>query len=663
MRFIFVFLVLLGPVAAIAQNSPPSVVEKIKKINATQDLAQKVGLYLELGTQLQIQHPDSAIYYTRQGLDLARKAGYRLGEARLIGQLGSLNEKHDNLDLARKYALEALAIYKKLGHTEGIAAEYNGLGVIEGKSGNYQAATRYFVTALRLNEKVDNVQGIVQSYIKLGVVNERSGDLDKALDYYVKARELNGDQAPALYTLLNNIGIVEARKGNLDKALQYFEQGAALSDSAAYALLHLNLAMNAANALKELGQKERALARLRTILEKTRLYHLPEVEARTLINLSGIDAENSLEYLSAALAIASRTGHKDLSSEVYLAMSERHKEDGNYREALGALDQHYKLKDSIFNLTKSREILTLQASYELDKSKEKVQNLELANAKRTAERNGGIVVIALFLLLCGGLWYYVKKIQRLNLKLRDSNTVKDKLFSIIGHDLRGPMSSIIQMVDLMESGLLNEQESREMLQALRNHSQVSLDTLDSLLIWGKGQLQGLAVRKSAFDCKPLLQKNLAFLQRQAEQKMITVADETGHDLRLFADKDHVDFVLRNLISNALKFSYPSGRVMIRTHPGRKAGFVVFSVKDEGKGVRKELLDRLFHPIMDSGKGTAGEKGTGLGLMLCKEFLAANGGDIWVHSDEGRGAEFFFSVPAAAVRERSPEVRSEAAGIR
>ncbi|HEY0898184.1 MAG TPA: tetratricopeptide repeat protein, partial [Sphingobacteriaceae bacterium] len=197
MRLIFVFFVLLGPATAFSQNSAGFL---IKKINATSEISEKVDLYLELSRHYQYHHPDSAIYFTRQGLELSKKQNYRLGEARLIGQLGTLNEKHDNLELARKYMLESLAIYKELKHTEGIASEYNGLGIIEGKKGNYRAATKYFISSLRLNEKAKNTPGIVQSYIKLGVVNERSGNLDKALDYYQKARALNENEPAALYT-------------------------------------------------------------------------------------------------------------------------------------------------------------------------------------------------------------------------------------------------------------------------------------------------------------------------------------------------------------------------------------------------------------------------------------------------------------------------------
>jgi signal transduction histidine kinase len=646
MRFILLLFVLSGHAMAVPQSQVKPFLEKIK---ASKDPAKKVQYYLELSQSLQYQHPDSAIFYTRQGLEISRKAGYRLGEAMLIGMLGTVNEKHDHLGQARKYMIEALEIYRQLGNSEGIAAQYNGLGIIEGKKGNYQAATNYFIDALRLNERSKNIPGIIMSYIKLGVVNDRSGNLDKALEYYHKARDLNSGEFPgkdpgALYTLLNNIGIVEAKKGNLKTALRYFEQGASLSDTNGYAAIHLNLAMNAGNVLKELGQKKKALVQYDMVLKKARLYDLPEIEARTLVNLSGTEDSKGLMYLSRALKIAEKIGQRELSSEVYLAMFELHKGKGSFKEALTALDNHHRLKDSIFTLNKSREIATLQASYELDKSKEKVQGLVLANAKRTAERNGGMVVIVLFLVLCVALWYYLKKIKKLNHKLMESNGVKDKLFSIIGHDLRSPMSSIIQMIELMESGLLSEEETREMLLALRNHSRISLDTLDSLLLWGKGQLQGIKVKRSHFDSKPVFQKNLVFFQLQADQKMITIYDDTPNGLWLSADRDQFDFVLRNLLSNAVKFSFPSGCIRISASTDRLPGFAVFSVKDEGTGIDKGLLNQLFHPMMDSGSGTAGEKGTGLGLMLCKEFLTANGGEIWVQSTPGQGAEFFFSVP-------------------
>ncbi|HEY1025509.1 MAG TPA: tetratricopeptide repeat-containing sensor histidine kinase [Sphingobacteriaceae bacterium] len=640
MRIFILVLFLLKFSEAFAQAEKNSLLKKLR--SARPDTA-KVDLYLGLSRLYQESRPDSAIQYARLGLELSRGLNYRLGEAMLTSQLGTINEIHDNIDVARKFNLQALAFYKQLNHTKGIAAEYNGLGILEGKNGNFDAATRYFLKALKLNEKARYKQGIVQSYIKLGLVNELSGELDKALTYYLNARKLNGSDAPGLYYLLNNIGTVEARKGNLREALKHFEEGIAKSDSVAYGSIHVSLRMNAANALDQLGRKQEALVRYKAVLGKTRQYNLPEAEARVLLNLSGLERRKADQYLESALDIAGRIGNTKLEAEIYQEIADHHKQEKRFEKALAALETHHRLVDSILSKAKTREIASLQASYELDKSQEEVKTLELSNQKRTAERNVIIVGTICVLLGCLTLWLYLLKFRRLNQKLAKSNEVKDKLFSIIGHDLRSPVGGIVQMMEVMESGLLSEAETKEMLSGLRKHSEASLETLDSLLLWGKSQLQGISVRKTSFESKPLIQKNLAFFNRQAEQKLIVIKDQTPHGLTLYADRDHFDFVMRNLLSNAVKFSHPSGIIKVSVSTRQQPDLAIFSVSDEGKGIKEELAGQLFQPV-SSDDGTAGEKGTGLGLVLCKEFMQASGGDIWVESKEGNGSVFYFSLP-------------------
>lgn len=640
MRVIVLIFILSGHFTAFSQEKAAL----LRKLEAAKADTGKVHLYLGVSRAYQYNEPDSAIHYARLGTRLSQKIHYRLGEAMLLGQLGAVNEKHDNLEAARKFFMEALTIYQQLNYTKGVASEYNGLGILSAKEGNYKKATSYFLKALKLCENAGHKEGIVQSYIKLGAVNERSGNFDKALEYYHRAKNLNGSSPGALYALLNNIGIVEAQKGKLREALEYFEKGAAMSDTSAHAGIHLNLSMNAANALKLLERKHEALTRFKAVVKKAEVYKLPEIQARTLINLSGLETHKALQHLEAALAIAKRIGQMQLQGEIYDALADYHKQAGNYKEALPALEAYYGIKDSLFSASKTRAIASMQASYELDKSKEQIKSLELSNQKRTAERNLVILGIASAMLACGGMWFYVQKVRRLNSRLAESNQVKDKLFSIIGHDLRSPLGSIIQMMDVVESGLLSEDETRVMVKDLKKHSEASLRTLDALLLWGKAQLQGVTVNKVSFESKPLILKTLAFFQRQIDQKLLVIIDQTPSGLSLFADRDHFDFVFRNLLANAIKFSYPSGRVRISVSTREKPGFAVFSIKDEGKGIDPIRLNQLFQPVIGSNDGTAGEKGTGLGLVLCKEFLEASGGGIWVQSKEGEGSVFYFSIP-------------------
>lgn len=154
------------------------------------------------------------------------------------------------------------------------------------------------------------------------------------------------------------------------------------------------------------------------------------------------------------------------------------------------------------------------------------------------------------------------------------------------------------------------------------------------------------MRQSDFYTKGYITEAIEFKKMAAAEKNITVSDTTAADIRVHADPAHFDFVIRNLLANAIKYTYHNGHVSISASAGTKDGFIVFAVKDSGLGMDKKMLDLLFAPVT-SVVGTANEKGNGIGLMLCKEFAVLNGGDIWVTSEPGKGSVFYFSVKKAA----------------
>lgn len=616
----------------------------VSQLKTAKDDTGKVSILLKISRDLQYSNWDSAIYYSMAGIRLAKKLNYTLGEARHTAQLGTIHEKHDNLDVARRYLQSSLQKYRALNDTLGIACQLNSLGIVEGKKGKFNTATNYFITALRLFEKIGNRSGIIQCYIKLGVVNELNNKLDKALQYYLYAKKLNGSDAAGLYPLLNNIGVVEAKRGNLKKALRYFEEGSKMKDSVAFASAHVNLMINAANALHLMGQNGDALIRNKLALQKAKNYNLPEAQSRILLNLSKLENKNNLLYLDEALRISRKIGNKQLEAEILQAIGTYQKDRGSYKESLAAFEKYQELLDTLFNINKEKEIAGLQAAYELEKSNERIRNLELSNEKRTLERNAGIVTILCVLLALGGLWYYLHKVRMLNARLKESNTVKDKLFSTISHDLRTPLAGIVQMMNVLESGLLSRDETRELLQSLKQQSQASLETMNALLLWGKTQLQGINVCKTTFRCKPVVEQTVALFSNQTHQKSLSIRDQVPDELYLSGDIDHFHIIIRNLFSNAIKFSYPHGIISITVSTTSQPGYAVFAIRDQGKGMKEELHKKLFKPLACSDDGTEGEKGTGLGLILCKDFVEANGGKIWCESVPASGSVFYFSMP-------------------
>lgn len=648
MRFLFVCFPLFICGAALGQNAP----DFLKELKTAKEDSNKVLLYGNIATSYQFEQPDSATHYINAGIELADKIDYPRGKALLKGKLGAVNEIHGNFKAAKEHLLEGLEISKEINDVNTTAKLTNSLGVVEGKKGNLKEATTYFLKALKLYQSEKDTLGIVQTYIKLGVVNELNNELDKALSYYTTAQKIDNTTraSNSSLTLLNNMGIVYAKKGDLQKALQYFEEAIKRTDSPKDIALHITLLDNAGNAYDHLNQKDKALSYHQQALAKARQFDLPEYEARALLNIAALysakDAGAAKRVLDSALSVSTRIQHAMLTSEIYMAIVSYYKEQGDYKNALNSLEHYHAIKDSFFSAERTRDIARLQANYELEESKVQIKDLELRNQAATFQRNVGIIsAIGILAVLFIGVFYW-RRTKKLNKELQESNEVKDKLFSIIGHDLRGPIGGIAQMLELLDEGDFTEEEKKEIITELRKQGQISFEILNSMLSWGKTQLQGARVNIVEFHPKSIISKNIEVLRAQAQDKGIVVNDRTDTYVKAFADPDHFDFVIRNLLSNAIKFTPSKGRIDIDAVPGNDRT-VTFSVSDNGIGISKEKQRQFATSNLNLTLGTNGEKGNGIGLLLSKEFIEANKGRMWIESEEGKGTTFNFTLPQRA----------------
>jgi len=283
-----------------------------------------------------------------------------------------------------------------------------------------------------------------------------------------------------------------------------------------------------------------------------------------------------------------------------------------------------------------------------DNSSVQIQNLELVNQTRSLQRNIFIIISFSILAISIVLAIYLRKVKKLNKDLIESNAIKDKLFSIIGHDLRSPVSNVVQMMDILGNIDFSSEERFEIIATLKKHSESSLETLDNLLQWGKAQLQGIRVKSDIVFPQIIIERNIEAYSMQAQQKSITIKNLVPENLVVNADSDHLNFIMRNLLSNAVKFTYLSGTVIINASQISDE-LVCITVQDHGIGMSPENKKTIFKTFPVITPGTANEKGTGIGLMLCKEFVEANGGTISVESTAGKGTTFSFtlkgSIPA------------------
>jgi signal transduction histidine kinase len=235
-----------------------------------------------------------------------------------------------------------------------------------------------------------------------------------------------------------------------------------------------------------------------------------------------------------------------------------------------------------------------------------------------------------------------------NEQLAESNSVKDKLFSIIAHDLRAPLNSLKAVLELLGYEQINPDETKKIVLKLSENVNYTANLLDNLLFWASSQLKGIQAQPTEFPIAEVLQENIDLLKDAALQKQIQIHCRAEDTIDIWADKNMVRLVLRNLLSNAIKFSPREGQIYLTAQASASACEV--RIQDQGKGIEPAIQEKLFQ-VTDAKirYGTANEKGTGLGLVLCKEFIEKNEGSIGFESIENQGTTFTVSLPLARLQ--------------
>lgn len=238
-----------------------------------------------------------------------------------------------------------------------------------------------------------------------------------------------------------------------------------------------------------------------------------------------------------------------------------------------------------------------------------------------------------------------ERLQDSNEELQNINRTKDKLFSIIGHDLRGPLSNINNLLKLILEGVLDKEEREELLTETMKSVKLTYDLLENLLFWAKNQRNEIDFRPSNCDITTVVDDNIALQESAARDKNISLRAEYTPGLKAFADKHMLNIIMRNLISNAIKFTHEGGHIIVLV--SESANEVKVSVQDDGVGISEENIEKIFDSVQSfTTRGTRHEKGTGLGLILTKDFVQKNGGKLHLTSQVDKGSTFSFTLPQA-----------------
>jgi len=236
------------------------------------------------------------------------------------------------------------------------------------------------------------------------------------------------------------------------------------------------------------------------------------------------------------------------------------------------------------------------------------------------------------------------ELQDKNEKLRELNATKDKFFSIIAHDLKNPFSQLLSTAELLLNGFskMENSELQSFLKILSDSSKHGYSLLENLLEWSRSQTGKIVRQPVAFNIVTTIRENIDILDNSLKNKNIQIEFENKNQCYVYADMNMISTVVRNLISNSIKFTYNGGKITINIIDS--GDFAEISVADTGVGIAQSEIEKLFRiDVTHSTLGTEEEKGTGLGLILCKEFVEKNNGQIWVESTQNKGSRFAFTL--------------------
>ncbi|MBA7520479.1 Adaptive-response sensory-kinase SasA [subsurface metagenome] len=241
-----------------------------------------------------------------------------------------------------------------------------------------------------------------------------------------------------------------------------------------------------------------------------------------------------------------------------------------------------------------------------------------------------------------------EELEKVNKHLKELNSTKDKFFSIIAHDLKNPFNTILGFSELLVKNYdtLSEEKKRNFSEAIHTSSENVFNLLENLLQWARSQTNSINFEPVTFNLNQIVEENIDLLKEMHQKKKIKVYYHTVENFNVFADRNMINTVIRNLLSNAVKFTNEEGEIWINLN--RKKNNILIDIEDSGIGIAEEEKTKLFRvDVHFSREGTGGEMGTGLGLLLCKEYVEKNRGKLWVESEIGKGSIFHFTLPKAS----------------
>ena len=595
------------------------------------------------------------------------------GASRCLNNMGIIYKNFGDYDKALESYMKVVELDSVLGNSSSLLHTYINIGNVYLLMGQYQFSMDYFDKAYQVSKQLGNRHQMAKALVSKGVIQNKINNYSRALEYYQEAlqisRSINDRIGESIG--LTNIGTNYIEMKEYYRAKKYIEEGLeikkelgdtrAISNAYNY-LAHIHFEQGDYSHAEQLNLK--ALSLKRDLNEPAGITQSLLGLGRTYIATGGYN--QAMQVVDEALSLSKKIGLLEQIVQSYLLKKNIAAETGLYKDAYQYAVLYKEYSDSLLNESKTKAIQEIEYGYRsrtLEQENEQLK-LESSLAEEKMKRQDAMfyailsitILLAVILIL---VFYYQSRQKQLNFQLKKKNLIitrqntrldklnrtKDRILSIIAHDLRGTIGNQITALAVLRDNNLrpNPERSNKMLANLSHSSSASLELLENLLLWSRMQEGEITYQPSRENLREIIEETIMLFEPTLQNKELTLEDKTSEELNCYADRFMIHTVFRNLLSNAIKYSHRGGKITIEAQ--QKEECLKIEVEDRGIGMtQEEITETLQGATGNSKRGTDNEKGSGLGLTLVRDFLEYHRGEFRIESEEGKGTLVLITLP-------------------
>ncbi|MGK7389085.1 MAG: tetratricopeptide repeat protein [Candidatus Cyclobacteriaceae bacterium M2_1C_046] len=601
------------------------------------------------------------IKYYKKSIELLDSSSNRKLLARTNLHLADLYYQIGDFKNSHVYYSNAKKISEELELKEVKAKSLQGLAHIYWRSGDNIQSIENIIESVKLFKAIHDTSSYIAASNIMAGIYVSNGELDEAEEIYNKMLQIaiNASDSVRIANNYEYKGIIYFFRGDYKKAIDFYQNSLKINTKIGEELQAGINYGNIGEAFSKLKNYEQALNNYDKAVEIQRKYNFTsglifiyysKGEALTALG----KLEPALDFYKESILLMESSGELREKHHVYKLIADNYFKQKKFKDAYAYHQLYTSEKDSLFNIDKAAQLEEIKSKYEFDKKVQENDFLSMQNALKAQELESKqatiqrqyLFAILLLLFLCISIYLSIR-LYRIKNNLSIANKSKERLFSFIAHDLKGPVGNIKSLADLLNSTYKQENitgEKAELLDYISESATKVSTLLNNLLAWAVSQQDGFRFNSQKVNLLELVNQNISLFSFQIENKQLNVQNEVPADLFAYADEDALLTIIRNILSNAIKFTKENGNIQISA--SESDSDVILVIKDDGLGMtKKKVKDLMTSNNFISTQGTANEKGSGLGFSLIKEFIKAQKGKLLIESDPQQGTKVEVSLPS------------------